>query len=102
MSTVALRRSLILRACESFDFRSKSHQIWGESLEFCTTSWGSGGMTAKDSHALRMIEPGLEGQPERRETGKLGAPGGVEHLSLGWVGARLGQRIAWVPGDGMA
>src|SRR5205809_2541491 len=72
MSTVALRRSLILRACESFDFRSKSHHIWGESLEFCTTSWGSGGMTAKDSQALRRPPTGPRvARPEDRLRGRL-------------------------------
>src|SRR5438445_7747018 len=40
MRLIALGKSLILRACESFDFRSKSYQIWDKSVLSYTKYWG--------------------------------------------------------------
>ena len=61
-----------------------------------------GGGEVGEVGELGMIKPGLEGQLERRQPGKPGAPGRIEQLSLGRIGARLGQRIARIPGNGMA
>jgi hypothetical protein len=50
---------------------------------------------------LGMVKPGLEGEVERRQPRKAGAPGRVEHLPLDRIGARLGERVARIPGDRM-
>ena len=42
---------------------------------------------------LGMVKPGLEGEVERRQPRKAGAPGRVEHLPLDRIGARLGERV---------
>ena len=50
---------------------------------------------------LGMVEPSLEGKPKRCQTGKAGAPGGIEHLSLQRIGASPGQHLVLIPGDGV-
>jgi len=48
-----------------------------------------------------MVQPGLEGEVERHQPCKTGAPGRIKHLALDGVSARLRERVVGIPGDRM-
>jgi hypothetical protein len=60
---------------------------------------GKAARQIRQLHKLRVVQPSLEGQVQRRQTSKTGPPSRVGHLALRRVGAATRERLARVPED---
>jgi len=61
-----------------------------------------GARQIRQLHQLRVVQPRLEGQVERRQPRKSDAPGRIGHLALRRVGAPAREHLARIPDHRMA